>query len=152
MKTDLISPERMRLILIESAKARLLNEVRTFVCTNCWDYLEMIRIRDLPNKPECPKCGSTALGVLRQEEDEVGSLVEKKGERLTKIEQKWHRWALETAQLMSKHGKPAAVALSGKRLKPSDVDEILREERELTDHFFESVIEAEKKALKRRFW
>jgi len=152
MKTDIISPERMRLILIESAKARLLNEVRTFVCTNCWDYVEMIRMRDLPNKPECPKCGSTALGVLQQEEDEAGSLVEKKGERLTKIEQKWHEWALETAQLMSKYGKPAAVALSGKRLKSYDVDEIFREERELTDRFYELVIEAEKKALKRRFW
>jgi len=152
MKTDLIPPERMRLILIESAKARLLNEVRTFVCTNCWDYLEMIRIKDLPNKPECPKCGSTALGVLRREEDEVGSLVEKKGERLTKIEQKWHGWAGETAKLMTKHGKPAAVALSGRRLKPSDVDEILREERDLTERFFELIIESEKKALKRRFW
>ncbi|MFB0501938.1 MAG: hypothetical protein ACETVP_05650, partial [Candidatus Bathyarchaeia archaeon] len=152
MKTDLIPPERMRLILIESAKARLLNEVRTFVCTSCWDYLQMIRIKDLPNKPECPKCGSTALGVLRREEDEVGSLVEKKGERLTKIEQKWHGWAVETAQLMTKHGKPAAVALSGRRLKPSDVDEILRKERDLTERFFELVIESEKKALKRRFW
>jgi ATP-dependent Lhr-like helicase len=152
MKTDLIAPERMRLILIESAKARLLNETRTFVCTNCWDYIKMIRIKDLPNKPECPKCGSPALGVLRQEEDEAGPLVEKKGERLTKIEQKWHDWALETAQLMAKHGKPAAVALSGRRLKPSEADEILRKERELTDRFFELLIEAEKKALKRRFW
>ncbi len=152
MKTDLIPPEKMRLLLIESAKARLLNEVRTFVCTNCWDYLEMIRMKDLPNKPECPKCGSTALGVLRKEEDEVGSLVDKKGERMTKIEQKWHGWALETAQLMTKHGKPAAVALSGRRLKPSDVDRILREERDLTERFFELVIETEKKALKRRFW
>ena len=152
MKTDLIAPERMRLILIESAKARLLNETRTFVCTNCWDYIKMIRIKDLPNKPECPKCGSPALGVLRQEEDEAGSLVEKKGERLTKTEQKWHGWALKTAQLMAKHGKPAAVALSGRRLKPSDANEILRKERELTDRFFELLIEAEKKALKRRFW
>jgi len=152
MKTDLIAPERMRLILVESAKARLLNESRTFVCTNCWDYLEMIRIRDLPDRPECPKCGSGALGVLRQEEDEVGSLVEKKGERLTKVEQKWHGWALGTAQLMSKYGKSAAVALSGRRLKSSDVGEILRVEGELTDDFFELVIEAEKKALKRRFW
>ena len=35
MKTDLIPPERMKLILVESARARLLNEVRTFVCTKC---------------------------------------------------------------------------------------------------------------------
>ncbi len=151
MKTDLIPPERMRVILIESAKARLLDETRTFVCTNCWDYLEMIRIKDLPSKPECPRCGSTALGVLRQEEDEASSLIEKKGERLTRIEQRWHDLALKTAQIMSRYGKPAALALSGKRLKPSDVNDLLLKEKELTDTFFELVIEAEKKALKRRF-
>ena len=152
MKTDLISPERMRLILVESAKARLLNEVRTFICTNCWDYLEMIRIKDLPDKPACPKCGSTALGVLSREEEKIQSLVEKKGERLTKVERKWHDHALKAARLMSEYGKPAAVAFSGRRLKISDVEDILREEKELTDHFFESVIEAERKAMKRRFW
>src|SRR4030065_1450651 len=42
MKTDLIPPERMRAVLVESAQARLLNETDTFVCTNCWDYLAMI--------------------------------------------------------------------------------------------------------------
>jgi ATP-dependent Lhr-like helicase len=152
MKTDIIPPERMKLILVESAKARLFSEVRTFICTNCWDYLEMIRIKDLPNKPECPRCGSTALGVLRREEDEAISLVEKKGERLTKNEKKWQGQALETAQLMSKYGKPAAVALSGRRLRATDVEEILRKDNAFTDRFFELVIETEKKALKRRFW
>jgi ATP-dependent Lhr-like helicase len=152
MKTDIIPPERMKLILVESAKARLFNEVRTFICTNCWDYLEMICIKDLPNKPECPKCGATALGVLRQEEDEAISLIEKKGERLTKNEKKWQEQALETAQLMAKYGKSAAAALSGRRLRTSDVKEILQKDSTFTDHFFELVIEAEKKALKRRFW
>jgi len=151
MKTDLIPPERMRVILIESAKARLLDETRTFVCTNCWDYLEMIRMKDLPSKPECPRCGSTALGVLRQEEDKASSLIEKKGERLTRIEQRWHDLALKTARIVSMYGKPAALALSGKRLRPSDVNDLLLKEKELTDNFFELVIEAEKKALKRRF-
>ena len=152
MKTDLIPPERMKLIVVESAKARLLNEVRTFVCTNCWDYLEMIRVKDLPDKPKCPKCDSAALGVLRKEEDVVRSLVEKKGERLTKSEEKMKDRALETARLMSRHGKPAAAGLCGRKLKTSDVEEVLREEGELSDRFFELVIEAEREALKRRFW
>jgi len=152
MKTDLIPPERMKLILVESARARLLNEVRTFVCTNCWDYLEMIRIKDLPDKPTCPMCGSTALGVLGKEEDQIRALVEKKGEKLTKIERKWKEQALGTARLMSKYGKPAAVAFAGRKLKISDMENVLQEERELTDRFFELVIESERKALEKRFW
>jgi len=152
MKTDLIPPERMKLILVESAKARLLNEVRTFVCTNCWDYLEMICIKDLPDKPTCPMCGSAALGVLVKEEDQIRALVEKKGEKLTKIERKWKEQALGMARLMSKYGKLAAVAFAGRKLKISDVEDVLQEEKELTDRFFELVIESERKALKRRFW
>jgi len=152
MKTDLIPPERMKLILVESARVRLLDEVRTFVCTNCWEYLQMIRVKDLPEKPACPRCGSLSLGVLGREEDEVQSLVEKAGGKLTKSEEKMRDWALKTARLMSGYGKPAAVALSGRRLRVSDVEEILREEGTLSDRFFELVIEAERNALKRRFW
>jgi len=152
MKTDLIPPERMKLILVESARARLLNEVRTFVCTNCWEYLEMIRMKDLPEKPACPSCGSPSLGVLRREEGKVQSLVDKQGEKLTKSEEKMKEWAMKTARLMSGYGKPAAVALSGRKLRVSDVEEILKQESALSDHFFELVIEAERNALKRRFW
>jgi len=152
MKTDLIAPERMKAILVESAKARLLNEFRTFVCTRCWDYLEPLRIKDLPSRPECPRCGSRALGVLRKAEEAVYSLVEKRGEKLTKDERKLRRWAFETGRLLREYGKVAAVGLCGRKLRADDVKEILKEERELSDRFFELVIEAEKKALKERFW
>src|SRR3989475_2890896 len=36
-RTDLIPTEKMNLILIESTKARILNDVKTLVCTNCWN-------------------------------------------------------------------------------------------------------------------
>jgi ATP-dependent Lhr-like helicase len=152
MKTDLIPPERMKLILVESARARLLNEVRTFVCTKCWDYLEMIRLNELPEKPVCPKCGSPALGVLRRDEDGVQSLVDKRGEKLTKSETKINHQAIKTARLISKYGKPAAVSLAGRNIQVSDAKEILEKENTLSNHFFELITEAEKKSLKRKFW
>jgi ATP-dependent Lhr-like helicase len=152
MKTDLIPPERMKLILVESARARLLNEVRTFICTKCWDYLDMIRMNDLPQKPACPKCGSSALGALRRDEDGVMSLVDKRGEKLTKSEEKISRHATKTAKLISKYGKPAAVALCGRNLKTVDAKELLEKEPSLSDHFFELIIEAERQSLKRKFW
>jgi len=125
--------------------------VRTFICTNCWDYLEMIRIKDLPDKPTCPKCGSPSLGVLGREEEQVRALVEKRGEKLTKGEDKLRDQALETAELVARYGKPAAVALAGRRVRTPDAAQVLWEEKTLTDHFFELVIEAERNALKRRF-
>jgi len=152
MKTDLIPPERMRAVLIESAKARLLNETSSFLCTNCWNYVEMLKAKDLPDKPKCPRCGSTALGLLKVEEEKALTITEKKGEKLTKNEEKLHDYALQTARLMEEFGKTAAVALSARRVQPSDVKEILEKEPRLTDKFYELVLEAERKVISKRFW
>jgi ATP-dependent Lhr-like helicase len=102
MKTDLIPPERMRAVLVQSAKARLLNETGNFVCTNCWNYLDMVRVKDLPDKPKCPRCGSQAIGLLKVDEETALPLIEKKGQKLTKDEEKLHKYALQTAQLIEK--------------------------------------------------
>ena len=151
MKTDLIPPEKMKRILLESAKARLMDETRVFICTECWDYLESIRIRSLPLRPECPRCGSRRLGMLGVEEREAYFLVEKKGQKLRKSERKLRNRALQTARLISDYGKAAAVVLSGKGLRPSDAHEILKKESSLSDELFSLIIEAERDALKRRF-
>jgi len=152
MKTDLIPPERIRAVLVESAKARLLNETCVFVCTNCWSYIEMIRVKDLPKEPKCPRCNSTAIGLLKVGEEKVLPIIEKKGEKLTKSEEKMQKRALQTAQLTTKYGKPAVVALCARRVRPSDVNGVLEKEPRLTDRFYELILEAERKAVSRRFW
>ena len=151
MKTDLIPPERMRAVLVESVKARLLNETSTFVCTNCWDFLEMIRAKDLPDKLKCPRCGSQSIGFLKVDEDTALPLIEKKGQKLSKSEEKMEKLALETAQLMAKYGRVAAVALNARKVRSSDVKLILEKEPRQNDEFYELVLEAERKALNRRF-
>jgi len=151
MKTDLIPPERMRAVLVESAKARLLNETGNFICTNCWSYSEMVRINNLPEKPKCPRCSSQALGLLKVEEEKSLSLVEKKGEKLTKDEERLRAYAVESGGLIAKYGKVAAVALSARRVATKDVCELLQKESKLSDQFYELVMEAERKALGKRF-
>ena len=151
MKTDLIPAGRMRSIITESAKARLLNEVRSFICTQCWDYLEMIRIKNLPERPLCPRCGSSSLGLLRTDEESARPLIEKKGESLTKSEQKLHDSASKTATYIAKYGKTAAIVLSAHRVRTNEAKNILKQEKTYSDHFFELVVEAERKALRRRF-
>jgi len=108
-------------------------------------------VKDLPNKPVCPKCGSPNLGVLRVEEKDAYSLVEKRGAKLAKHERKLRRRAEETSKLLSRYGKAAAVVLSGRNLKASDAKGILTKEGSLSDELFELVVEAERDALKRRF-
>ena len=151
MKTDLIPPEQMRAVLVESAKARLLNETGNFVCTSCWDYMEMIRIKDLPDKPKCPRCGSNAIGLLKVEEEKAAGLLEKKGEHLAKVEEKMQVTAKKTAELIEKYGKAAAVGLSARHVSVADIAEVLEEEPKTSDKFYELVLEAERKVLNRRF-
>jgi len=151
MKTDLIPPERMRAVLVGSAKARLLNETGNFVCTNCWSYSEMVRVNDLPDKPKCPRCGSNAIGLLKVEEEKVLPLVDKKGERLAKAEERLRVQAVETAELIARYGKAAAVALSARKVQPKEIALVLEKEPKLSDRFYELVLEAERKALSKRF-
>ena len=151
MKTDLIPPEQMRAVLVESAKARLLNETGNFVCTSCWDYMEMIRIKDLPDTPKCPRCGSFAIGMLKVEEEKALPLVEKRGEKLAKNEEKMQVQARQTAELIETYGKAAAVALSARRVSSVDVLGVLEKEPKLSDKFYELILEAERKVLSKRF-
>lgn len=151
MKTDLIPPQQMRMVLVESARARLLNETGNFVCTNCWDYMELIRLKDLPDKPKCPRCGSNKIGLLKVEEEKAAGLLEKKGEHLAKYEEKMQSYAKKTSELIERYGKAAAVALSARRVLASDVAAVLEKEPQMSERFFELVLEAERKALSKRF-
>lgn len=151
-KTDLIPAEKMHHILIESARARILNEVRTFVCVNCWKHIKMTRIRDLSEEIKCPKCGSNEIGMLDESEEDVKKIRKKRGRGLSEHDRAIREKATESAQLISKYGKAAAATLAGKKIRPPDAEEILCEERKLNDHLFELIVEAEKRALRRRFW
>ena len=68
-------------------------------------------IKDLPDKPKCPRCGSFALGLLKVDEEKALPLIEKKA-HLAKDEEKLQLHAKHTAELIEKYGKAAAVALS----------------------------------------
>ncbi len=152
MKTDLIPPERMRAVLIESAKARLLSEAASFVCVNCWGYVEMLRAKDLPDRPKCPKCGSYSTGLLKVEEERALPLVDKQGMDLTKSEKKLREYAVNAARLIEKYGKPAVIALLARKVTPADVMRILEKEQKVTDRFYELVLEEERKAIRKRFY
>jgi ATP-dependent Lhr-like helicase len=114
--------------------------------------MEMMKIKDLPDRPKCPKCGSSAIGLLKVEEEKALPIVEKQGLKLTRSEEKMHDQAMQTAKLIEKYGKAAAVALCARRIHPSDVREVLEKESKLNDRFYELVLEAERKAVSKRFW
>jgi ATP-dependent Lhr-like helicase len=92
------------------------------------------------------------LGLLKVEEEKVLPIAEKQGQKLTKAEERLRLQAAQTSNLIEKYGKAAAIALSARRVQPSDVKSVLEVQSKATDRFYELVLEAERKALRKRFW
>lgn len=147
---SIISPEKMKRLAIESVKARILNEVRTFVCTNCWDFIQMTNILNLADPLICSKCGSNRIGILKSSEDEVRKICNKKG-KLT-VKEKWiEERAVKTAKVISKYGRSGALILMGKNLRLHSIMEVLKEAENENKDLFELIVKAERRALRERF-
>ncbi len=151
-KADIIPTEKMNQILVGSAKARILNEVKTLVCTNCWKYVEMLRVKDMPATLECPECGSKLVAALGVADEDVKKVIAKNGTRLSEREKDLVSRAEDTAKLVDEYGRLAVYALAGRRIMPEVAGDILRKYRKPTNGFFEALMDAEREALKERFW
>ncbi|MCS7367591.1 MAG: hypothetical protein NDF52_06905, partial [archaeon YNP-WB-062] len=151
MRSEIIPPERLRKVLIEATKARLLNEVRFFVCVENWDWWKPIRINDLNGEVKCEVCGSKLIAPLDVDEGVVEDIVGKRGSKLNSEEKRIVEEAIENAKLISEYGKLAAIALAGRGLNARTVKPILESFKEASDAFYEKIMEAERKALRRGF-
>jgi hypothetical protein len=89
--------------------------------------------------------------MLKVTEQKIDPIIEKKAQKLTKDQQWLHDLAAETAQLIEKYGKPAAIALSARKVKPAEVAKLLQKTPTPTDEFYEAILEEERKALSKRF-
>ncbi|MEM2136741.1 MAG: DEAD/DEAH box helicase [Candidatus Methanomethylicia archaeon] len=151
MKGEIIPPERLRKVLVEATKARLLNEVRFFVCVENWDWWRPIRIIDLEDLPKCEVCGSKLIASLDVDESVVERIVEKRGVKLNVEEKEIVEDAFENAKLISMYGKIAAIALAGRGLNAKNVKPIVEVFKVDSEAFYEKIMEAERKALRRGF-
>jgi ATP-dependent Lhr-like helicase len=150
-KTDLIPPEKMKRILIESTKVRILNEARLLVCITCPDFAKILTVKNMPNKFECPKCHGN-LGISAETPERIEKIRKKRGRALSESEQRLMDNLENSSKLLQKYGKIAACIFAGRRLTPTDAKAILRRTRRLSDRLFELIMEQERKALRRRFW
>jgi ATP-dependent Lhr-like helicase len=141
-------PERLRLLSVASARARLLSEARTFACTQCRRYVEEKQIQKLDEKPRCPLCSSNELGMAEETEDEVRRAAElaDRGREVAL----WHE-VLETSKLIARYGRLAALALAGRGLTVSAAREILAKEPRFSNRFLEQVLQKERESQFRRF-
>jgi len=150
MKTDIVPPERLTRIIMESAKARIYNETRVLACLGKRDWLDERQAKDYPEKITCPVCGSTEVGVFDRGMEEVAEF-QSTTRRSKKEPPRWWRKGVDASKLVSMYGRRAAIVASAKYVDLTEAWDILAETQGEGDEFFERVVEAEREALRRRF-
>ena len=150
-KANLMPSDKMERLVLESAKVRLLNEVKTFVCAENWDYVRMMLIKEFKEGFTCPECGSSRIGILGETEEVVKRFMAKRGKNLTNREKELESRAAKSGLLTAAHGAVAALTLAGRSLRLSEVEQIVTSVDKVGDQLVGLIVGAERKALMRRF-
>jgi len=150
-KLELIPPERLEKIIVESAKTRLLNTVLCFVCLNC-KWFSLMKVKDFIKYGKCPKCGSRKVGVANVEEKDIEKIIHKNFKATNKQEVKLIDFLTFSSQIIEKYNSVGVVVLAGRGLKKEDIINIVEKYNKLDEALIKAIIEAEKKALSKRFW
>ncbi len=151
LKSDIVPPEKMDKIILESAKARLYTETRILACHGKNDWVDTARIKDLEEKLVCPVCGSTEIGVYDRFIEEVQEQQGLERNRNIKEKPKWWERGREVSKLVSLYGRRAAIIGAAKRVDLTEAWDILAETEGESDPFFTRIVDAERDSLKKRF-
>ena len=151
MKVDIVPPEKITKIIIESAKARLYNETRILTCLGKHDWLQEMQVGDFPDKIQCPLCGSTEIAILDRTPEEVAEMMARTKGRYKFDPPWWWKQGEDASKLVSIYGRRAGIIAAAKRVENEIAWDILAETEGEGDEFFERIVEAEREALKKRF-
>jgi ATP-dependent Lhr-like helicase len=151
MKVDIVPPEKITRIILESAKARLYNETRVLACLGKHDWLDERQVKNFEDSIVCPLCGSTEIGVYDRNPEEVAEMLARTKGRHTFNPPWWWKNGVDASKTVSIHGRRAGIIASAKRVENEIAWDILAETEGEGDDFFERIVEAEREALKKRF-
>jgi hypothetical protein len=141
----------MKRILVESVKARILNESRTLACPKCLSYARIVRVKDMPEDFRCPKCKKGYLGVSAELPERIEKLAAKRNRIRSQQEERILNDLKASSTLLRIYGKPAAYVLAGRRIRAAEARPVLKRSRKVSDRLFEGIMQAERKVLRRRF-
>lgn len=147
---EVSTPEGTKRVVLMAVRGRLLNEPWLAVCVECYEYYDQVLVKELAPRPICPICSSNMIGLTKHTQEEVLRLIARKGKPVNRKERRIIAELKRNAVLLSKYGRAAALALSGRSLTLKDVIGILKEEPNESMKLVELIIEAEKRALQKR--
>ena len=155
--SELMAPERVMLSNIDKMKMAVEAREATLLCMNCGEWTTQVRVKNLPEKPTCGKCGSNLLTLLYHGQDmsRLKSYLQKRreGEALSDEELKELSQARRKADLVLSYGKQAVQALEVKGVGPETASRILGKMHPNEDEFYLDLLKAKIQFLRtREFW
>jgi ATP-dependent Lhr-like helicase len=155
--SELMAPEGLLLSNIDQMKKSTESRIPLLLCISCGHWTHEKRVRELPEEPNCPKCGSKLLAPLypSQDADRVSKIMKKrhKGEQILPEELKEITQARRTADLVLSYGKKAIIALEVKGVGPETASRILGKMHPKEEDLFMDLLKAKIQYLRtREFW
>ena len=152
---DILRPAIPTQSLIEVIKERLDEEQVRLICVFKADYEGVRRVRTLPEKIKCPRCGSTLVAATYANDTNMIKVVRKRVAKrvLTVEEGKTWQTAWKNASLVQTYGKKAITTMAARGVGPTNAVRILRTYHRNEDDFYLDIIRAERDyARTRMFW
>src|SRR5947208_14727295 len=114
--------------------------------------MAVCRVKEIAAVVKCTECWPRLVAALGIADEDRRKVLVKNGARLSEREEDLGSKAEDTAKLVDQYGRLAVYGLAGRRAQPEAAGDILRRHRKPTNDFFEAIMEAEREALKERFW
>ncbi len=155
--TELMAPERVLVNNIDKLKMAIDARETRLLCMKCGEWTTQQKIKDLPEQPQCGKCGSGLLAPLYRSQDfnqlKDALVRRREGKELSPDELKELSQARRKADLVLSYGKEAVRALQVKGVGPETASRILGKMHPEEDKFYMDLLKAKIQFLRtREFW
>lgn len=136
-------------------KRRLLATRVRLLCLNCGEYNVVKAVREIEQEPECPKCSSRLLAILRRYQINAVKIAKKKlsKKELNMEELKEFQNMRRSADLVLVYGKKGVLALAGRGIGPQTAARILSMLQPTKEKLLKDILEAEKEFIRtKKYW
>lgn len=153
--SEVMKPRMPENEIFNAFSRRLLATRVRILCVNCGQYNLVKAVKDLDDQPECPKCTSRLMAVLRKRQTNAIDIVQKKLKKkeLTKDELKEFQSIRRSADLTIVYGKKAAMVMAGHGIGPQTAARILSSLHSSREKLLKDIFTAEKEFLRTKpYW
>lgn len=153
--SEVMKPRMPESEIFNAFSRRLLSTRVRLLCVNCGEYNLIRTVRDIDEQPECPKCTSRLMAVLRKRQTNAVDIVKKKLKKkeLTKDELKEFNNIRRSADLTIIYGKKAAMVMAGHGIGPQTAARILSSLQTTREKLLKDIFTAEKEFLRTKpYW